>query len=308
MYIKLVIFIKHSTISTMKFLSLLPLVAIIYALPAIKDTHSTTLEMLTNGKVSQGGEFRIGVRRVDDLVDDVADSIVAERVKTVVLNFNVNLGGEVSVNGNAVSIGLSNLVFEAYTVNEYDAAYLESTKKKELDESYDVGIIGMTVQVIPERAEILKGIFITKLTLIQQITEMNGVEVEQSTVMMQMFEISATEVTAHTPRKGTMSSEMAKEAQKQRAYHHHRGYKMARKFGYWFKTQATQVRVLFSILMGTLIGLLVVSLVSLISGFFAYVRGYKRVPSYSSFHGPLFPLDTSECKLKSVAAEKEIVQ
>jgi hypothetical protein len=222
----------------------------------------------------------------------------------------VNLGGEITANGKSIPMGLSNVHIDAYTMNAYNASSLN----RNLDlHSYDVGIIGMTIQAHSERIETVNGIYVTQLTLIEQITEMNGEEVTQNTAMQQVFEISATQVTAHEPCEGMMSKEMARETKKQRAYHHHhRGYRMARKAGFWFKTQATFVRVFISLLVGTLLGLVFVSVFTVTSRIVVYALGYKKVPScaaaassYAAASSVNYSAD--EKKFLPVDSEKDIL-
>jgi hypothetical protein len=55
---------KIQKLSKMKLFALIPLLALATAIPAIKDNHKTTLEMLSNGKLSNGGKFGIVIQRV----------------------------------------------------------------------------------------------------------------------------------------------------------------------------------------------------------------------------------------------------
>jgi aspartyl/asparaginyl-tRNA synthetase len=97
----------------------------------------------------------------------------------------------------------------------------------------------MSLHAHAHQVENSDGLTLTKLTLVEQIYEMNGVEVEQSTAMQQVFEITATEVTAHEPCQAmSLPREMqaTHDARKARQLHHHS--KMAtrtRKMQAWLK-------------------------------------------------------------------------
>jgi hypothetical protein len=88
----------------MKFIAaVLPLLAL--ASPIIKDNHSTTIEILSNRKLAHGGKFGILLQRIDDLVDDADESaILAEKIRTVFIAFDVNLDHELTVNGQALKL------------------------------------------------------------------------------------------------------------------------------------------------------------------------------------------------------------
>lgn len=121
----------------------------------------------------------------------------------------------------------------------------------------------------------------TRLTLIEVITEMNGVAVQQTAAMQQIFEIDGSHVKAHPPCEGVMSKELqaARDAARYYHGHHYHHHRMLRKASAWLRMQPPHIRILVSLLTGTLFGLLVVLLVRLVTRVWAVLFGYSRVPN-----------------------------
>ncbi|KAJ3089988.1 hypothetical protein HK102_004975 [Quaeritorhiza haematococci] len=179
---------------------LLALLAVIGAVcaspsPKIEDIHKTSLELYAAGKLNEHGRFAVSVKRVDDLVDVAEDGTkteLAERITDVIVMFDVDKKGQVTVNDVPVQMGVSNLKIKAAMVVGVTKAGLETlniTSKADIENAFDVGIVGIEVDATGEQVQV-NGATVTRITLKERILEINGVEVEQKDAMQQILEIA----------------------------------------------------------------------------------------------------------------------
>jgi len=235
------------------------------ALP-FKDVHQTTMELLAEAPNVKS--FAVAIKRIDDLESDDGNNIIAEKQSTVIISFDVDSNGQISANGVPVSMGLSNVKVEAATISLLSAA-AEAMTPEQLAEAYDVGLVDMTIAATSETV-IVDGFEITRLTLRETITEINGVQVEQNSAMQQIFDIKDNQVIAHMPCAAPSSSQLLESAPLKQT--ECKLYKVAK----WMRQQTVPVRIAASILSGAIFGLLVILFVRVFARLFA-LRGYSRV-------------------------------
>jgi hypothetical protein len=127
---------------------------------------------------------------VDDLVD-VDDTGSAEEIalreSIVLLDFDVDPHGRILLNGKEnVPLGVSEIKVQAkYLVN---ARYEDQLSNEEIEDLFDIGLVGLKIKATSEQKHV-NGELLTRITIEEVITELNGVEVTQSKVMQQVFDV-----------------------------------------------------------------------------------------------------------------------
>ena len=69
-----------------------------------------------------------------------------------------------------ISRGLSNVQIQALTIKGTSKEAAKSTHK-ELEGAYDTGLVNLMIHAVAQRIKLSNGVTVTKLTLIEQITE-----------------------------------------------------------------------------------------------------------------------------------------
>lgn len=253
---------KFTILATTLFLSAL-------AAP-IKDEHQTSMQLLMGEDATH---FAVAVQRIDDIENDNGQ-VIAERQSNVIVSFDVDIDGSITVNGKPVKLGLNNVQVEAVTLNALTEEAL-AMSQEQLEAAYglflsyfpDIGIVDLVVEAAAKK-EVVDDVEVTQIVLRETVTEINGLTVEQSTAVQQIFELRPAEgrVVRHKPCPADMMT-----GKKPCAMH------AALKEGAaWVSKQPLHVRILASILSGAFMGLLIVMIVRLFMRVVSLFK-YKRV-------------------------------
>jgi hypothetical protein len=132
--------------------------------------------------------FLLG-QRVDDLVDvDETGSAeeIALRETLVLLDFQVDSQGRIFLGEENIPLGASEIKVQAkYLVN---GRYEEQLSGEELENLFDIGIVGLKIAATSKQQHV-NGELLTRITIEEVITELNGIEVTQSKAMQQVFDV-----------------------------------------------------------------------------------------------------------------------
>ncbi|KAJ3011979.1 hypothetical protein HKX48_006548 [Thoreauomyces humboldtii] len=190
---------RHSPLWVALVLAFCLLVSVLATpVPEIHDLHATSLDLYALEDSNTGGRFAVRVERIDQVVDmdaeqesalaanseDVRGTLLAARVADVIVMFEITPTGVVSVNGQVVPMGMSNLQVEADVVTGVTADG-EKLSEDQLTKAFDVGLVGMKVLVEGEKDH--HGV--SHLVISEVVTEINGEQVAQRNVMQQLVDI-----------------------------------------------------------------------------------------------------------------------
>ncbi|KAI8916129.1 hypothetical protein EDD86DRAFT_197731 [Gorgonomyces haynaldii] len=139
--------------------------------------------------------FIVSVDRVDSLIDTDLNRPVAARVQHVLLNFDVDPVGQVTVNEVPVPLGVSHLQIQAKTWAGGNADLVEMDDAMS---QFDVGLVDVGLHVTGVTIN-KDGVEVRKLVIAEEIHEIDGVKMHQSVAMQQVLEVMDGQVTKHTP-------------------------------------------------------------------------------------------------------------
>ncbi|KAJ3095337.1 hypothetical protein HDU97_007027 [Phlyctochytrium planicorne] len=140
----------------------------------LSDIHATSLELYAVNALQDGGRFAVAVSREDDLIEK--GNVVAAKFTDVIMVFDVTPLGQVSVNGQPIPMGLSNIQVEAATV--FGAGPQSNLTRDQLEKAFDVGVVGIQILAQSDKT-LVEGVNVTRITIAERIFELNGVEVVQ---------------------------------------------------------------------------------------------------------------------------------
>ncbi|KAJ3210229.1 ssDNA endodeoxyribonuclease [Clydaea vesicula] len=248
------------------------------SISSLTDYHKTSLQLYNQNKLNDAGRFAVEVQRLDYLSNE-KNEVVAEKLSDIILSFDVKLdnNGEPTVLANVtvfklgvpVELGLNNVQIEAGVVMK-----MKEGERPETAESFDVGLIDLQVQVIAEQVDLAGLVDITRLTIIEKVTEVNGVEVVQSETMQQVFEIKEHKISSKLPCKA-MHPKMAIMGS-----HSEEGTKPsgcnAQRLLQWIESKPLAVKIVFNLLSGIFLGILTLIFFQIMYKLFTFA-GYQRV-------------------------------
>jgi hypothetical protein len=156
----------------------------------LQDLSVTSVDLAEQAANAQGDEhLYVTVSRTDDLVDDDG-SLLAERVMTVQVTFDV-VDTQLHCNGVPVEIGVSNIQVEAQIASNPDKLTVASEEEAALlEDSFDIGLA--TVEVTAAILDELKtedGMTVRRLSVQEKIVEINGEQVVQTEAGQQIIDI-----------------------------------------------------------------------------------------------------------------------
>ncbi|ORY96871.1 hypothetical protein BCR43DRAFT_291345 [Syncephalastrum racemosum] len=161
----------------------------VFAAP-LQDLSVTSVDLAEQAANAQGDEhLYVTVSRTDDLVDDDG-SLLAERVMTVQVTFDV-VDTQLHCNGVPVEIGVSNIQVQAQIASNPEKLTVASEEEAALlEDSFDIGLA--TVEVTAAILDELKtddGLTVLRLSVQEKIVEINGEQVVQTEAGQQIIDI-----------------------------------------------------------------------------------------------------------------------
>ncbi|KAI8915185.1 hypothetical protein DFJ77DRAFT_461592 [Powellomyces hirtus] len=261
-----------------KFLALWAIALVLLAsvlatpVPAVHDLHATSLDLFAlEGDDAQSGLFAVRVERVDKVMDldesqekalaahdqDVDGTLLAARVANIIVMFSVSPKGEVSVNGQPIPMGMSNVKVEA-DVQTGITADGEKMTKEELINAWDRGLVGMKVLVEGEKDA--QGIL--HLVISEVVTEVNGKNnMAQRNAMQQLVDVYPDgQLVYKKPCAASAKTNelMGEHRHGHHGHHGHHGRKscFVRKVSAWFNDLAFPAKIFFATLLGAFLGAL----------------------------------------------------
>lgn len=160
------------------------------AAPVLVDKHKTTIKLLSlDGKdslQSSPSHFAVSVQRVDSIYDEDISRVVAARVTSVLLSFDVDVkSGMPVLNDVPIPLGITRMSVQAKTWTGMNQDLVDV--EDEVPE-FDIGIVDVTVEA--KGVEMRhNGILVRKVILTEKVEEINGVKVEQSEAVQQVLEL-----------------------------------------------------------------------------------------------------------------------
>jgi hypothetical protein len=146
------------------------------------DVHDTELEFMPLPTLDpRDDSFLIRIQRIDDLTDDAETEILAERIQSVELAFDI-ADGYLTCNGEYVPAGVSQLEVTANTLTLFTTADGQ-------EEKFDKGIVGVHLDVTVEDVPVDDGLKLRRITVHERITEINGEQVDQNDIVQQVLEV-----------------------------------------------------------------------------------------------------------------------
>ncbi|KAI8902747.1 hypothetical protein BC833DRAFT_561427 [Globomyces pollinis-pini] len=172
----------------MKFpLSFVSLLSLVLAVPAIVDVHDTQAALIPLDGTSSSldpSHFAVQVVRIDDLVDTDAKKELAVKTTAVLLKFDVDSDGLVTVNDRPVPMGISDLQIEAKTT----VGLSDGVDTTLVVDNMDVGIVDVQLNV-KGFAVNHNGIQFRRLVITENIIQVNKEEVQQQVLVQQVLQI-----------------------------------------------------------------------------------------------------------------------
>ncbi|KAJ3108693.1 hypothetical protein HDU96_007452 [Phlyctochytrium bullatum] len=231
----------------MRFATVLSLLAAASAAVAkpLNDVHATSLELYSVNALEDGGRFAVTVSREDDLVEK--GDVVATRFTDIIMMFDVTPKGDVTVNGQLIPMGLTNVQVEAGTIVGTTPAGANLTRDQ-LESAFDIGVVGIQVLAASEHL-VIDNQNVTRITIAERVYELNGQEVVQSaaddSVVGQIVDVYA---------NGTMVRQkacpmMVGEKLMPSPYGRRRG--CLRRFARWFNALPAQSKAFVVVVFGT---------------------------------------------------------
>ena len=144
--------------------------------PSVRDVHSTKVAVFSmdsdNATADQPSHFAVTVDRMDSLIDDSFgdDEVIAAKRIQVVLKFDIDAAGVLTMNDANVPMGISKIDVDAKT---WAGASEDTEVTAELVNQFDVGLV--SVEVHAKAYELVRADYtVRRFVISERILEVNG--------------------------------------------------------------------------------------------------------------------------------------